>query len=857
MNDFLRNIFQEYVSKVSNNDLINMLTARMHEASIKYVEDSEIITLIFGFINFLHLDFISLSPQENEKSIIAAQACFDNINDNSKKLRPFKELGLGLIEMKKAKLCKGEEIIHHYIEARKFFISSLKEEEIVLSIYQLGNSYYKEAKKVQNLDKVNELCAEANRHFLRALHLTGNNYPRALNKLGDSYLKQKNFLEADEVYLRASEISPNFAYPYNGRGNCFREQGRYYEAINEYIRAIEHSEGRLGYAYNYLGDCYRILGEFQLAILNYERAREIIKNSPFPLNGLGCAYYGLGKISDTTSNYQKAINFFNEAIALKTDFYYPFLGLSRVLVRVGLYQSAKKALIKAEEGFINNEYWLTDIKERHSFINQIIEIKSRYRRQYITNRKDSSKVIDPTDLVMYKTIFKKVEEKAFVNSKGFSLFLEHKHPGLEKIEAEKNDVIIEVLRRWNSFTPLVVDSRGGGYFIKGPNFGIVIDPGLTFLENFKDNGHKFHEIDSILVSHSHDDHTADLESLINLLYKYNKTLKNNTILARIARSMDKTNASVLKDIKLMEKVEQNYFIEKKLIKLYISRLVADKYCGYFNINKKLCWVDDTKYYNPMACPKHPKGVKNGADCIIIPIGKGDCFGKDCNEPFLEKNKNIKLEAIRAYHEDLGKNLDHSIGFVLDFGEAVIVYTGDTGWEDIKDTYSELNRIYKKNDNKYMVLIAHLGGFKDGEKQYLLKDNAFYDNHLGRLGLVKINETLEPDICIISEFGEEFKGLRAELSSIFNEAFKNRILFIPGDIGLKLNIIKQKVEAISGVDMASKTLYYRDIDPAKIRFVELQEKDCIYYYDKTLRNEIKENYCTQAIMGNFKKVKLSD
>jgi hypothetical protein len=44
---------------------------------------------------------------------------------------------------------------------------------------------------------------------------------------------------------------------------------------------------------------------------------------------------------------------------------------------------------------------------------------------------------------------------------------------------------LEIIRRWNSHSPMLTDSYGGGYFIRWRGKGIVIDPGCTFLRAFR------------------------------------------------------------------------------------------------------------------------------------------------------------------------------------------------------------------------------------------------------------------------------------------------------------------------------------------------------------------------------------
>ncbi len=60
------------------------------------------------------------------------------------------------------------------------------------------------------------------------------------------------------------------------------------------------------------------------------------------------------------------------------------------------------------------------------------------------------------------------------------------------------------------------------------------------------------------------------------------------------------------------------------------------------------------------------------------------------------------------------------------------------------------------------------------------------------------------ICFISEFGEEFKGLRKELTCIFSEIFKqDNVTFIPADIGLKCRFSDLKTKAVVKVRTSSE------------------------------------------------------
>ncbi len=59
---------------------------------------------------------------------------------------------------------------------------------------------------------------------------------------------------------------------------------------------------------------------------------------------------------------------------------------------------------------------------------------------------------------------------------------------------------------------------GGGYLLKLGRYNLVVDPGHHFLDNFFKENFRIGEVNGILVSHFHDDHYADLPSLLSLLF---------------------------------------------------------------------------------------------------------------------------------------------------------------------------------------------------------------------------------------------------------------------------------------------------------------------------------------------------
>ena len=87
----------------------------------------------------------------------------------------------------------------------------------------------------------------------------------------------------------------------------------------------------------------------------------------------------------------------------------------------------------------------------------------------------------------------------------------------------ENEVILAILKGWGSAVPLVLGGegacRGGGYFLKFNGNGLAVDPGHDFLMNFHDQKFHLRELDAVLVSHNHPDHTHDLKSIDDIKYE--------------------------------------------------------------------------------------------------------------------------------------------------------------------------------------------------------------------------------------------------------------------------------------------------------------------------------------------------
>jgi len=438
------------------------------------------------------------------------------------------------------------------------------------------------------------------------------------------------------------------------------------------------------------------------------------------------------------------------------------------------------------------------------------------------------KVID----VMEK-VEKEIVDKGFFDAK--DKFDQHVYSLLQPKEEEDKNYLL-ILKRFNSFTPAlprphkkqkgekeekgkIEDIRGGGYYLRWRGKGIAIDPGFDFIQNLASAKLAIGDIDAVVLTHGHNDHYIDLDPILSLLYEFNDLIQNkaqglNAFFMGYSEQAKGNHEQALEYFRNMLEINHSDRVGQIGVNFCLSQLgakgeevtdydIRDLKREYENIegltpenlHKKidLFLARSSQKTVDSFIPLNLDQIKN-----VYLLNPGS--DKDCNE------YNFHLHFIPAKHMDLyGRS--HCIGLRFDLkGEnsKTVLHLGitsDTGY------YTRLEQInnritYKNLSNEFIdcsLLVAHIGSMQRQEFKWL-KDNKkdqnlkkyLYKKHLGILGLTKLISELNPEIlelCIISEYGEEMKDCRIELTKILNNVFQEKPVFRTGDIGLKAKLNK--------------------------------------------------------------------
>ncbi len=544
---------------------------------------------------------------------------------------------------------------------------------------------------------------EALDYFDRALEENPDD-PVAMRRKGVSLSRLGRTDEALMWFDSALEVNPGDAASMRNLGVSLSRSGRNEEAIQWFDRALA-ANSRDHAAMRQKGVSLSILGRLGEALGWYDRALEA---NPADRAALVDKARTLLEAGDPA----KAAAAYDRLIAAERNNPYHYLEKAIALAKLGRSDEAVEA--------VNQAYGLANPTERlrrgkQYWLKRLDLVPGKIRTG--AEAPDAGGEYGDIARVMEKTweVFREDIEsfrgKIAEAKNNFNLFINSS--GM----FDRSRIFLLGARKWNSYTPSLplgkddATSVGGGYFLSANGVGTVIDPGFNFLENFSAMGGRLSDIHNVVITHAHNDHTNDLESILTLFHQRNKA-------GRSSRS--------------------GRIGARARVNLYMNLGAFQKFSPMINLR--------------------------GSDHIgeVKVVAPGETYGL--------AGSGVTLRILPAHHDEIFSRT-YAVGllFTLPTTPAkTVLFTGDTGLfpsgVDIDAGNVgklEIGSQYGIGPGEIDYFIPHLGSIGDNElkspdRQDQLGES-FYPNHLGVQGLIRLITQLRPRYAFISEFGEELKG----------------------------------------------------------------------------------------------------
>ena len=145
---------------------------------------------------------------------------------------------------------------------------------------------------------------------------------KGYEKRGNSYQELRRYQEALKDYNKAIELNTKSSDIYGKRGHVYGDLGQYQNAINDYDKQIELDLSN-PWPHHYKGMNYRRLGQYELAIQSWEQYIEfrLIESADWIESEQAAnAYTNIGLAYIELSQYQKAIEHFDKALAINQNY---------------------------------------------------------------------------------------------------------------------------------------------------------------------------------------------------------------------------------------------------------------------------------------------------------------------------------------------------------------------------------------------------------------------------------------------------------------------------------------------------------------------------------------------------------
>lgn len=344
---------------------------------------------------------------------------------------------------------------------------------------------------------------------------------------------------------------------------------------------------------------------------------------------------------------------------------------------------------------------------------------------------------------------------------------------------EQNCLIM--LKAFSSSMPILLNYAegsenysGGGFYIRWQGCGIAVDPGYRFIERLHEAGYSVLDIDVVIITHEHIDHTNDIRLLDDL--HYNAARQNMDYEYRWDSELFSIVRGPVRPHRL------SWYMDS--VTCQMIRVLSEKESGFNPECNDLYCVN----IDPFETEDLKERFKGYAEVI--------------SDPIIRIGTDIIMNVFPTSHETYKKDgrtefFHHTFGCVFecssrDAERQYIGYTSDTSLCEPS--------LYKKMMDqlqKCQIIIANISGIY--EKDVLLQTAKA--KHLGYMGCYRIiydiltKEQSKLRYYLLSEFSNQVSDIRYDISKylqwevtqIANQTEQEIPLVLPAETGLAVSL----------------------------------------------------------------------
>lgn len=132
-------------------------------------------------------------------------------------------------------------------------------------------------------------------------------YVFALNGMGNTYLKKKDYENAEKYFKQAIKYGPDYSFPYNNLANLYIIKGKDDEALNLLLQALKKDPNSARINYN-IGNLYLKDDKLHIARSYFQKAIKFDSNFCNARYNLAITYWRLNNEISAIEQYEKLVS---------------------------------------------------------------------------------------------------------------------------------------------------------------------------------------------------------------------------------------------------------------------------------------------------------------------------------------------------------------------------------------------------------------------------------------------------------------------------------------------------------------------------------------------------------------------